>query len=459
MLLIFGMLLVLIFGFLLSVILVEEMHPMERLGISYLLGFGIFTLLMFCYSTLGIKITLISTLTALGICITATLAFFKVFKRKISINLSGFIKSLFYLSRLEKIIVSVIAGLVVASFTISIYFPVYIWDALALYDFRAKIIAQIGFYTQIANNYVWFGGYPLFTSLSHTLVYIFGGNNPQFLYSSMYVSYIFVFYGALRQIVNRKVSLISTLLLATTPVFFDHSTFAYTNLPYSIFLSMGSIYIYVWLVKNKPFGYLILAAVMTGLSTWTRSTEPFWIINLIVLAILLLYKIKKYLLPLVVYLSTFLLIREPWNIVNNYILTDRKALIASNIEPVTSSYISIISRIPEWNRIVEIGVYIYKYIVVSWYPFLFLFLLCLLLSVKNFFHRYGSFFVLIIILYFCLLVFGTYLFTFSNVSWNEIPDSARRMSMFFMPLMIFYAGMVFDTFSSSTNFKKTRKIK
>lgn len=453
MLLIFGILLVFIFGYLLSVILVEEMCPMERLGTSYLLGFGIFTLLMFCYSTLGLRITLQSTITALIGGILLMTALLIVFKRKIFINLPGFIKSVLGLSRLEKIIVLAITAIVVASLIITTYFPVYIWDALALYDFRAKMIAQFGFYTQIAGNYVWFGGYPLFTSLSHALVYIFEGDNPQFLYSLMYFSYILVFYGAIREVVNRKIALITSLMLATIPVLFDHSTFAYTNLPYSIFLSMGSIYLYVWFVKNKPIGYLLLSAIMTGLSTWTRSAEPFWMINIVILGFLSLYRFKKYLLTSMLYVFTFLLIREPWNIVNRYLLSSKGSINVSNIVSETTSYAAIFLKPFELQRLGEVGVYIYKYVIASWYPLLFLFIFCLLINIKGFLHKTSSLFVLIIFLYFGLLVYGTYLFTFGSVPWSEIPDSARRMAMFFMPLMVYYIGLTIGQLLLNKNAK------
>ena len=179
MLLLLGFTLIFIFGYFLSIVLVERMHLLERLGISYLLGLGIMTLLMFCYSTLGIKITLNSTLIALVILVLVVFLLSKIFKREISLDLSKLLTPIIEASTFEKVMVVIIAGLGIASLVITTYFPVYIWDALAIYDFRGKIIAHEGFYTQIASNYFWFKGYPLFTSLSHTLVYLFGGINPK----------------------------------------------------------------------------------------------------------------------------------------------------------------------------------------------------------------------------------------------------------------------------------------
>ena len=459
MLLFFGILLVIFFGYLLCMVLVKEMHLLERLGLSFLLGFGVFTLLMFCYSTLGLRITTQSTLLVLAICIFYLFVFLKLFKRRVSLNPVGFIKSFLSFSKLEKIIVLVLAALGTGSLIISTYFPVHVWDALALYDFRAKIIAEQGFYTQIVKNFWYFDGYPLYTSLSHTLVYIFRGTNPQFLYSLMYISFIFIFYSNLREFVDRKISLIISLLLATTPTIFDHSTFAYTNLPYTIFLATGSIYLFIWFTKKKPIGYLILAAVLTGLSTWTRNPEPFWILNIFILVFLSIYKFKKYFSPTLIYVICFLSIRGPWKLVNFYQLIDSGAVKTS---PVTSEVGAYATTLLETTfnqvRISEVAVFIYQNVIVSWFPVFFLFLFCIFINFKGFIKKANTLFLATIILYFVLLLYGTYIFSFNNSTWSAIPDSARRMAMFFIPLMIFYIGLSLGGLGKNGNEKIIKKI-
>lgn len=457
MLLFFGILLVIFFGYLLCIVFVKEMRLLERLGLSFLLGFGVFTLLMFCYSTLGLRITTPSTLLVLAICIIFLFVFLKLSKRRVSLNPVGLIKSFLSFSKLEKIIVLVFAALGAGSLIISTYFPVYIWDALALYDFRAKIIAEQGFYTQIVKNFWYFDGYPLFTSLSHTLVYIFKGSNPQFLYSLMYLSFIFIFYSNLREFADRKISLMATLILATTPTIFDHSTFAYTNLPYTIFLSTGSIYLFTWLVKKKPIGYLILAAVLTGLSTWTRNPEPFWMVNIFILVFLSMYKFKKYFTPTLIYIICFLTIRGPWKLVNFYQLIDSGAAKTSPVISEVGAYATTLFETTfNQARISEVAIFIYKNVIVSWFPILFLFLFCIFINFKDFFKKANTLFLAIIILYFVLLLYGTYIFSFNNSSWSAIPDSARRMAMFFIPLMIFYTGLSLGETKTNANKKNIK---
>ena len=41
-----------------------------------------------------------------------------------------------------------------------------------------------------------------------------------------------------------------------------------------------------------------------------------------------------------------------------------------------------------------------------------------------------------------LLFVGTQIFSSAHDYWDDIPDSARRMAMFFVPLMIFYVSLV-----------------
>jgi hypothetical protein len=372
-------------------------------------------------------------------------------RRRLDIKLIRLFEMFSGLNMYDKIIIFCIVALFIGSFAITFYFPVYIWDALALYDFRAKIIAQVGFYTQIANNFFWFGGYPLFTSLSHTVVYLFGGKNPQFIYSLMYVAFVFIFYGRIREFISKRYSLLSSLILATTPVIFDHSTFAYTNLPYSIFLSLGTIYLYTWFVKQKPVGFLLLGAIMTGLSTWTRSAEPFWIVNILLLGILAVYKFKKYFVQTILYVITFLAIREPWNIVNYYILGPQEVSKPSLAVVETKSYLStILGTTFNFGRIIEVLVFIYKNVIVSWYPLLFLFLFCVVLNVRGLLKNKISIFLLIIFIYFILLLYATYIYTFGVAYWSVIPDSARRMAMFFIPMMIYYIGLTLGQTASTT---------
>ena len=63
---------------------------------------------------------------------------------------------------------------------------------------------------------------------------------------------------------------------------------------------------------------------------------------------------------------------------------------------------------------------------------------------------------LIIAANFVILIVGTYLFSLNYPGWDHIPDSARRMAMFFSPLFIFYIGST-DIFARIANMMFFRK--
>lgn len=218
-------------------------------------------------------------------------------------------------------------------------------------------------------------------------------------------------------------------LLVATSVLFGHSTFAYTNLPYTVYFVMGTIYIYLWMVEPKK-GYLILSALMIGLSTWTRSSEPFWLANLVILVLYSLAK-RKILAP-IFYSLVFFSIQQPWRIYLENKIT------YSSIPAQIQTSLSVFTFGIDLGRITNVAAFIYDSIVVSWQPLLFLFLLVVFLELKNHFRNQSLLFLGLILANFLLLVSGVYIFAFSHPDWQDIPGSATRMSMFFIPLFIFY---------------------
>lgn len=428
MLVIIGLLLTVLFGLLITYVLSSRLHPVERLGLAYLLGIGLLTYLMFLSFLIGFKFTLINTLFIL----TLTIITLLVWARKIPDKFRLEMKELFFWPKflfLEKILIFVLAILFIYSLVNSLYWPVADWDALAIYDFRAKVFAATGSMTEGINRGYFFG-YPLLVSLADAWVYLLGGDNPKFIYSLFYISFSFIFYGILRRLCSRRLALFSTVLLATTPSLFAHSMIVYTNLPYTVFLVTGGLYLYLWILKqNKEF--LIFSALLMGLSTWTRSTEPFWLTNLIIVIGFSL--VKKNYQAIFWYLLFFLLIQQPWRIYESQMIGQNY----STAGQITSS-ISIMLKNIEINRIKQVIEYLYQNVISSWQPILTLFLLSLVLSGRRLFKSKIFIFLLIILINFLILLGGTYVLSINYSVWQKIPGSAERMSMFFIPLFLFY---------------------
>lgn len=406
---------------------------MERAGLSFLFGIGFITLILFFSSWLGIRITPLNILTILFLLIVLSLAMCNLLKRKIEIKLPNLLRNFILLRWYEKIIILFIGIAFLSSFLISVYYPVNSWDALALYDFTAKIVAQTGYFVQIADQFYYFAQYPLLVSLGHTIVYLFGGWNPQFIYPLYFLSFAIIFYSLIRKESTRFISLLATLVLVTSPRLFTHSTIAYTNLPYTVYYVIGTIYLYIAIVRDKP-QYLFMSALLIGLSTWARSAEPLWLSEVLIVMVYALH--KKSIYPALTFLLPFFIIQQPWNIFQ------------ARLYGVTLSTAGQLSLIPkilsagvDFKRIWDVSLYINRNVVESWGPILAIFLIFVFFDIKNKFKRRSLIMLVIILANFMAVYVGTYLFSIRFEEWSVIPDSATRMAMFFPPLMIYYISL------------------
>lgn len=427
-------LLILIFGFLLARLILSESNFFESASVGVLLGIGLVTFILFLTSWIGVKITYVSTFLTAIFLIFVVVLFYILLKRL------GNLKNLFTLGVIAKpgLIELFFGGaiflFVLLSFCLSTYFPVTVWDALALYDFRAKVISEYGYFVQISNQFSYFAHYPLFTSLSHVIVYLSGGSNPQFIYSMLFVSFLISFYFLLRRVVTRNISVIATFSLAILPEMLQHSTIAYTNLPYTIFYVLGIIYLYIAYLKNKN-NYVLLSGILIGLSTWVRADLPFWMTGLI-FALIVGVKQKK-VLPIITYLIPFLIIQQTWNLFAAGLFGSDYST-SGQLSSVGASILGGLNL----NRFLEVFAYLYKNVISFWGMLLPIFILAISTNlVKK--DRNSLVFLSIIIFNVLGLFLGTYVFSFKVPEWKEIADSASRMSMFFPPLIIYYISIVF----------------
>jgi hypothetical protein len=412
-----------------------------RLGLSYLLGIGLFTFVMYLSNMAGFKLTAINII-LLFLLFAVPLLFF--LRKEITTFYTGLksqTKNLRF-TFLEKIVLWASGFFITSSFINTVYWPIYAWDALTLYDFRAKVFALTGFIRDsISIQGGQFLGYPLLTSLSHSIVYLLGGNNPQFLYSMFYLSFGLVFYFLVRELINRDLSLIITLLVLTIPQIFAQSALPYTNLPYVTYLSLGSIYLYFG-IKKKDFGLFIISALLIGLSTWVRAAEPFWL-SCIVLAAAGSIFVKKWLWP-VAYIAIAGSIMLPWRtLLATYHVNGANAV----TQIVTAS--QSVAQNFQYSILKSTFEFIMANVVKAYLPYFVLF--GAVLVIKSVLKSKDWFFILLIFFDLALTFAGTLLF-FRFVSYGRnIPDSLTRMAMFIPILIVFAAVELLSEMSKRKN--------
>lgn len=402
----------------------KDFSNIEKLALSFCLGIGETSIIMFLIGVVNIP------LTANNILISLIIFCFLLFL--LSIIFTGNIFR-FKRPKIGKIyiyewpFILLIIFLAVWVFIQTVSWPPFAWDTLALYDFRAKVIAEKfslaqEFFTSQPNvtayNYV----YPFSTSLMHALIYIGGGSNPQFLYSLYYVSLILLMYSLLRRILPRFPSLVMTAVLGSTPEILFPSTIAYPNIPYALYFAFSTLYFWEW-IRHRKIGFLVVSALLLGISVWIRNSEPFWAVNLFFISIFLLWKRK--ILYLILYLALFLPLRQLWPTYQQYVFSQQSDIFFS---PPQAFYLDLL-------KIPEVIFFVLKYFIQDWVVYLFV----LFFSVLFVWRKEKKYKLLIIWLlgYVALSVAGTYYFAVSFDWWNQVGGSAKRVSVFFAPLIIY----------------------
>lgn len=410
----------------------------ENIGLSFLFGTNLLTLLFFlCHLYLDIQYSLQMML---SLVFTTSIISCLLNRKELWLLSSTFLnkifstpqtkqwKSLLFLEKMLLLTVSALWSYVLIS---NFFWPLVDWDAIALYDYRAIVIADTGS-LDLAVKHGYSLQYPLYTSLLHAATYFFGNSEVKFWYALLFIAYGFVFYGLIRRWQSRVISLISLTVLSSTPLLLNHSLMAYTNLPYSIFISLGYLYLFNWLAKEDK-NDLAVGSLLIAMSTWVRSADPFWLpaIGLLLLGVVKsLYEKKPQFSPLI-WIFLIWLYKQPWH-----------SFVIQQIGSDVIGPLGAISRISTTNieeifvRVWTVTQYVKQSVLSLLKPYGLLLIISLLTAIerKSFWIVFECIF-LLGLLFFIFL--GTFIFSFHFDQWQEIPDSASRMSMVLLPISIY----------------------
>jgi hypothetical protein len=307
------------------------------------------------------------------------------------------------LSRYEKLAVILILLIIVLAFVSSFFFPIVDWDALTVFDFRAKPILEFG---QIKSPLfsINIASYPFYTTLLHFWVYINGLWTAMPLYPLFIASFGAGIYFAAKRVVSSKISLLLAIACIFTPRMFPNSFIAYTNLPYTVLLILGATYIYAW-TKKRNYRDLILGILLSSATFWVRSF-PFAIINfsLLFLAISFVNKISKYLAVISLLVAVSLLFIPSFSSVANYV---------------------------GWS--------VYKYYFPFWIIFIGIFIYNLIKRKENWFWP-------LLYIGYGIVVFTGTLILVKRIPdyYLGIPDAVQRMTMFLSPVVIWFLAETSD---------------
>lgn len=383
-------------GFFINLAILKKERAGESLALSWLTGSVVFTLILYVINThFGVPLNHQSSVITL---VVLSFVSFLIARKNIRFPKVDF--------KNNKLLLIIPGAIAVLMFITSFLYPVADWDAVTLFDFRARILAHEGFLTNKIIEMV-YGGYPMYTSLLHFWVYVSGLWTPMTIYPLFTISLFAGTYLALRKILTKTISLLVATACIFTPRLFANSFIAYTNLPYTVYITLGALYVYLF-VRNKDWKSLIIGIFLSLATFWVRSF-PFALVNL-ALTLLVIPFIKK--------CSKYLSILTIALLISSYFLPFTRE-VADYLKWAVFEYYS-----PYW--IIFAGIFIYKLIRNSkdWY------------------------WALTYIGYACVTLVGTYIFSKTWPGYYKaIPDAIQRMTMFMNTSVILFASTLINRLS------------
>lgn len=301
-------LLLLAFGFSFLNVIKFKGDWMESLGLSFLIGTGLMTVIYFVLAWFTDRVFVIEFW---NLVVLLTLTLFAIRLPHFEIKRFKIDRSVIIPNLVPVFCWLAILIIFTASIIYTIYTPIYTVDSLALFDFRSKVMFLSQRLSEIKTIDSWYS-FPMFTSMIGLIWRYVGIENPGSYFPLMYLSFTMIFYSISKSIVDKRIASIGTLFMYTTPITLWGSQMGVmTNTSYTIFLSLSIIYLYKILVsKNRYFYNVAIAAILLGLSTWTRATEPIWVVPLLLaVVVLIIYKKIRWLLA---FTLIFLVIRTIW---------------------------------------------------------------------------------------------------------------------------------------------------
>ncbi len=272
-----------------------EFSRLETIGLSYLFGIGAISLEMFIMGFLGIQYTPFNILIVWFL--IASIATLTKRKKRVYEKRLSFLR----LNMAEYLLIFLISFQSLYNFFRALIKPVESYDAVGIYGLKAKMLFLAGgisgnFFKELA---AFFHGahpdYPLLIPLSQTWVYTFLGRFDDLavkvIFPLFYISFLLVFYGALKRITkNRILALLFTFLLASVKQFSDYSTIAVADMELGIYFAVSIFYFYHWILGRYKKGsefYLSISLLGLLLALWTKNEGM--LLSLITLCILIIY--------------------------------------------------------------------------------------------------------------------------------------------------------------------------
>jgi hypothetical protein len=329
------------------------------------------------------------------------------------------------------------------------------WDAIALYDARAMMLkagdkfsdmVKYSKYDQITYYYLM---YPPYTSIAH---YFMNATDVPVgvFYGTYLVVLAVVVYAFIRKYFGTTIALSALLIVILNKDIFMSSILEYTNLPYTVAITLGVCLLFDYLKEDKQWK-LIYAVILIATTSWIRFLEPVWLVILICFAIaLLIKKISiKNIFSVLLFAAICMVEYFAWTYFTKSIAVNPNSvgLNTSQLGGMilgifTGNLFEVTKKFIKW---MSVPIFMYSLIGVSG--------LMLIKILKK--SPALLFLFLVVPASLTLYIFATYFSSFQGVWWLGLGGSIVRSSAFLLPVTLF--NILFLS-RKITNLNKVRKI-
>lgn len=305
------------------------------------------------------------------------------------------------------------------------------WDAITLYDFRAKTLVHTNSLSPLLTTTqdLYIVSYPWYTSVLFAFCYLLGSWNPMGIFSFLSISLAITFFSVLKSTRNSFTAHSGVLALLTVPLFFTHMTVAYTNFPFSIFWGLGVVFLLTW-IRGESHEVGLLGSILFGFSFWIRASEPFWVIGVFLLCCGVLMRKQP---MAVLWLFPMLLAKVLWKLyvgaVLVRILSAQNPDVATFMKP-TPVDLYIFFDVERWMAVFA---HLWKFALPLWAGWL-VCIACIILRLS--YVRKNAIALTTVGAIGALIVLGTFVFA-STPFWREIVDSFQRLLLFAFPVFVY----------------------
>jgi len=213
-------------------------------------------------------------------------------------------------------------------------YPIYLWDAMVIWDARAKFIYYDGnfdYLNSFERIYEFHHSYPLLVPLNLVFFYSIMFQYHYFakiLFASYFIFLITFIFHTLRSFnLSRTYSMLISTMVALLGNLFFHATIAYADLTITFFYTISTILLFCYIYYEKQH-FLLYSSIFMGFTAWSKIEGiALFGINVIILIIYQVYKyfrkeiaVSTSLKRLSIYLLITITIYLPWQIfliVNN----------------------------------------------------------------------------------------------------------------------------------------------